>query len=336
MTKFVLSGYYGYKNFGDEAILSVIVSRLNSINAEITVLSGDVEYTQSTQKNVNAVERFSVNQVIREIKLADVLISGGGSLLQDVTSLKSIIYYLFIIALGILFNKKVVIFAQGIGPINNLFARIMTKLLLKQCYYISVRDENSFNLLKNWDIPSEIVSDPVYSLRIDNIEKNGNVGIQLRNFKTMNKSLLQKLALFVNSKFKDRKIEIFSLQNEFDYDVCKAFEQILLAVNHGIKTEIVSENIIDRIKNLDYFIGMRFHSLLIALKSGAKTCAINYDIKVEQLAKEADIPIISMNAEENFEEIYEKLQNLSPQNILQAVNSKTFDWSKFDRILGNV
>jgi polysaccharide pyruvyl transferase WcaK-like protein len=211
----------------------------------------------------------------------------------------------------------------------------MTKLLLKQCYYISVRDENSFNLLKKWDIPSEIVPDPVYSLCIDNIEKNGNIGIQLRSFRTMNKNLLQKLALFVNSKFADRKVEIFSLQNEFDYNVCKAFEQILLSVNSEIKTEIMSENIINNIKNLDYFIGMRFHSLLIALKSGTKTCAINYDIKVEQLAKEMNIPLISMNAEENFEDIYLKLQNENPQNILQIVNSKIFDWSNLDRILNN-
>ena len=330
MSKIVLSGYYGYKNFGDEAILSVLVSHLSSLGAEIYVLTGDVEYTKNVYNNVNSVYRFSIGEVANVIKSSDVLISGGGSLLQDATSLKSIVYYLFIISLGILFNKKVVIFAQGIGPINNFFARFMTKLLLKQCYFVTVRDENSFNLLKSWDIPSEIVPDPVYSINIENIEKNGNVGIQLRDFKTMNSVLLQKLALFVNSKFSDRKIEIFSLQNEQDFPVCKSFERILHSVNPNIKTEIVTDNIVEKIKNLDYFIGMRFHSLLVALKSGAKTCAINYDIKVEQLAKDFNIPMISMNADENFEEIYSEIQNLNPHDIMQVVNSKKFDWSKFD------
>ena len=333
MTKIVISGYYGYKNFGDEAILSVIVSHLKPKSAEVTVLSGDPEYTKN-KDNVNAINRFDIKQVVKAIKDSDVLISGGGSLLQDVTSLKSLIYYLFIIAMGILYNKKVVIFAQGIGPINNLFAKMITKLVLKQCFYISVRDRKSFELLKSWDIPSEIVSDPVYSVVINNFNKNLNVGIQLRNCKSMNKFLLQRLALLVNSKYSDRHIELYSLQNEIDYDVCKAFENVLHSINPNIQTEIVSENIIDRIKNIDTLIGMRFHSLLIALKAGVKCCAINYDIKVEQLANETGIPIISMDASENFELIYDKLQNLNTQDILRIVNTKTFDWSKFDEILG--
>ncbi len=332
MSKIVISGYYGYKNYGDEAILSVLTEHLKSLDCKITVLSGDVEYTKS-KNHINAINRFDIREVARTIKNSDILISGGGSLLQDATSLKSIIYYLFIIALGILFNKKVIIFAQGIGPINNTFAKLMTKFLLKQCYYISVRDKKSFDLLKNWDIPSEIVPDPIYSIKIDNIEKNNNIGVQLREFKTVNKQLLQKLAFLINSKFSDRKIEIFSLQKELDYNICKDFEQLLHSINPDIKTEIITDDITDKLKNLEYFIGMRFHSILVALKSGVKTCAINYDIKVEQLAKENNIPIISMNADENFEEIYNKLQKLNPHDIMQIANSKTFDWSKYDELL---
>lgn len=161
MTKAVISGYYGYENFGDELILDVLLEHLKSLNLDITVLSGNIDYTMS-RNCVKAVNRFDIKRVISEIKSSDVLISGGGSLLQDVTSFKSLIYYLFIISLGILFNKKVIIFAQGIGPIKNKFGKIMTKLLLKQCYYVSVRDENSYNLLKSWDIASDILPDPVF------------------------------------------------------------------------------------------------------------------------------------------------------------------------------
>ena len=52
------------------------------------------------------------------MKDSELIISGGGSLLQDVTSKRSLLYYLSIIGLGKLFGKKVMLFAQGIGPIR--------------------------------------------------------------------------------------------------------------------------------------------------------------------------------------------------------------------------
>ena len=46
MVKAVISGYYGYKNFGDEEILTSLLKHLNELHCEATVLSGDVEYTK--------------------------------------------------------------------------------------------------------------------------------------------------------------------------------------------------------------------------------------------------------------------------------------------------
>ena len=46
MTKYVISGYIGFDNFGDEAIAKVLTSYLKKINAEkITVLSSNPEKT---------------------------------------------------------------------------------------------------------------------------------------------------------------------------------------------------------------------------------------------------------------------------------------------------
>ena len=335
MAKVLISGYYGYKNFGDELILSVLVNHLKSLNSDITVLSGDVEYTEQNN-GVRAVKRFDIAKVINEIKNCDVLISGGGSLLQDVTSIKSLIYYAFILSLGILFNKKVIIFAQGIGPLNSKLSKTIVKNILKCCSYVSVRDEKSQNLLSDWKIKADLVCDPVYSLKLSKFENQADknkVGIQLRDFPSMNYNLLQKLACLICEKFPDKKIEILSLQKSQDYEVCVKFKNILLNINPSIQAEIVEENIIKTISGLEYFIGMRFHSLLIALMSGVRACAINYDIKVETLSKEAQIPLISMSAKENFEEIYNLLQNLNAEKLLQYTNSKRFDWSEFDKLL---
>ena len=329
MTKVVISGYYGFGNFGDETILSILVNHLKSLNADITVLSGNIEYTKK-HNSVNAINRFDIKNVAKIIKSSDILISGGGSLLQDATSLKSLIYYLFIIALGVLYNKKVLIFAQGIGPIKNRFAKVMTRFLIKQCYYVSVRDEKSFELLKTWDIASDLVPDPVFSIDVEQ-RKGEAIGVQLRNFNGVNISFLQNLAQFINSKFSDNIIKIFSLQESYDFDLCKNFEQMLKNTNPNIKTEIITENIIENITDLEYLFGMRFHALLIAVKAGVKSCAINYDIKVENFAKEYNLPVISLSDNNNFEKIFIELENSrQSQNVL-----KTIDWSKYDEIINN-
>lgn len=332
MAKIAISGYYGFKNFGDEAILSVLVNHLKSLqNSDITVFSSDVEYTEKTY-GVKAVKRFCLKNVLKTIKDCDVLVSGGGSLLQDVTSLKSLIYYAFIIAMGLFFNKKVVIFAQGIGPLNSNVAQNIVKNLLKYCSYVTVRDENSLKLLEKLGIKSELVCDPIYSLDIKSEPQNGVVGVQLRDFKTMNQELLQKLALLIVTKFSDKKIEIFSLQKTQDLDLCKRFEAIVKSFNPDICTEIVEDDIVNRLSRLEYLIGMRFHAVLVALKCGVKTCAINYDVKVEKIATDAKIPLISMDAHENLEEIYQKMQNLNRDELLRFANSKIFDWTKFDEL----
>lgn len=329
MAKICISGYYGFKNFGDEAILSVLVNHFKT--HDITVFSSDPEFTSKTYQ-VNSVKSFDIKKVVEKIKTCDVLISGGGSLLQDVTSLKSLVYYITVIALAILFNKKVIIFAQGIGPINNKFAQIIVKNLLKLCNLVTVRDEKSLFLLNQWGINAKSVCDPIYSLEIKQQEPENIVGIQLRDFKTMNDNLLQKLALLIVTKFSDKKVEIFSLQDALDLSVCKRFEQILKSFNSEIETEIVTDYIIERISRLEYLFAMRFHALLCALKCGVKSCAINYDIKVEKLAQDASIPMISMDMHENLEEIYSKIQKLNKNDLLSFANSKTFDWSEFDKL----
>ena len=125
----VLSGYFGFKNFGDEAILSLLVNKLQSDKHRITVISHDPNYTKSIYKHIRSVYTFDFTNIIGAISKSDVLISGGGSLLQDVTSIKSLIYYLLVIFIALFLKKTVIIFAQGIGPINSLLGNILTKII---------------------------------------------------------------------------------------------------------------------------------------------------------------------------------------------------------------
>ena len=161
------------------------------------------------------------------LKNSDVLVSGGGSLLQDVTSLKSLIYYLGIIYAALFMRKKVVIFAQGIGPINSSAGKFLTKLALRHAEKISVRDKKSQELLKSWGITSELVKDPILELNLPIKNKKGVVGVQLRNYPTLTETFLNNLADEIIKRFSDKKVQIFSFQDNIDLDTCDKFARIL-------------------------------------------------------------------------------------------------------------
>ena len=99
MVNILISGYYGFDNIGDESILRTLVSSLREHipDCSLTVLSHNPTSTRE-KYGVEAVDRMSPMAILHAVKKCDMLISGGGSLLQDVTSSKSLHYYLSIIA----------------------------------------------------------------------------------------------------------------------------------------------------------------------------------------------------------------------------------------------
>lgn len=333
----LVSGYYGFDNFGDEAILGVLTDKLKDFGANVVVLSKNPQKTSFMYK-VDSVFSFDLWKVFLEIKKCDILITGGGSLLQDVTSLKSLLYYLFIINMALFLNKRVIIFAQGIGPINSKFGQILTKFALRKCTLVTVRDEKSLFLLRGWGgINANLVCDPLFDIALIGSMPSNKVGIQLRDFKTLKENLLIKLAEQVNKNFAGKEIEIFSFQDALDLDVCKRFESILKSINPSIKTKLIynqtSKEILDKISKLDYMIAMRFHANLIALKYGIKTLAICYDEKVEKLANEAKIPFLSMLADEDYDYYFNWLKGLDKRQLIEFSNSKHFDWEKIESVI---
>jgi len=293
--KYVVSGYIGFDNFGDEAVAHVLSEKLKHEGAEkITFISANPQKT-SELHNVFSCGMFNFMPALIE---SDTLISGGGSLLQDVTSLKSLLYYLSIIFIALLLNKKVEIFAQGIGPIKTVIGKILTKSVLKRASKISVRDTESQELLKQWGIESELVKDPVFDINVNNKNKKGIVGIQLRKYTGVNDDFLNRLANEIANRFSDKKIEILSLQDSIDLDICNNFLQKLKEQNINnvsVLSNLSVNDVTDKISDLEYLIAMRFHANVIGIKSGVKTLAINYDPKVEKLAKEYNLPIINLD-----------------------------------------
>lgn len=330
--RFVLSGYFGFKNFGDEAILSVLVKKLQADGHRITIISSDPQYTKKQFKHIRSVYTFKFQDIIGAIAKSNVLVSGGGSLLQDATSLKSLIYYLLIIFIGLFLKKKVIIFAQGIGPIRSKFGQFLTKNILKHCDYVSVRDEKSLQLLNSWGINADLLCDPIFSTTTEHSEKTNTLAIQLRDFKTMNDDFIDRLAQKVVNDFSDKEIEIFSFQDTLDKTVCSKFEKAIKLLKPEIKTTLytglTNEEIVSKLAKAQFLIAMRFHAIIIGLISKVKVLSINYDIKVEKISKEFNIPMIDLNKE--FSNQFEELNAENLDAIDNIVKTKTFNWSGFD------
>lgn len=306
MTKYIVSGYIGFDNFGDEAIAMVLTNELKSKNAEkITFISSNPEKTAQNY-DVNSCSMFKFLKPLAE---ADVLISGGGSLLQDITSLKSLIYYLGVIYIALLLRKKVHIFSQGIGPINTKIGRILTKYALSYCEKITVRDKKSQELLKSWNIASELVQDPVFNLDIIPKNLKGVVGVQLRSYSTLKDDFLRHLSKEIVLRFGNKQIQVISLQDSLDLEVCNQFANMLRkqgADNVQVLSKLSVHRAFEAISNLEYLIGMRFHANVAAIKYNVKTLAINYDPKVQKLAEEFNLPVINLD-QSDFTQEFEQL-----------------------------
>lgn len=333
--RFVLSGYFGFKNFGDEAILSVLVAKLREYGHKITIISSDTKYTKSKFRFVRSVYTFNIRDLIGAIAKSDFLISGGGSLLQDTTSFKSLIYYLFVIFMGLILGKKVIIFAQGIGPISNPVGQFLTGFLLRFCTYVSVRDVKSQELLKKWGVNSELLCDPIFSTMIPEVQKEKRVAVQLRTCATMNEDFIDRLAQSVVTSFPDYMIDIYSFQDTLDLEVCKKFERAVRLLNSDIRTTLFSgltdEQTVSNIAKSEFMVAMRFHALIVGLLAEVKVLGINYDIKVEKLAKEFGFPLIGLK--KSFEKEFTLQKNLDMQTISNLVKNKNFDWSTFERVI---
>ena len=164
----MISVYFGFKNSGDDALLMAIISSLRSYKKDIRimVLSMNPEETKRTY-NVDSINRFSFFEIIKAMKKTKLFINGGGSLIQDITSTRSLFYYLSLIKLAQKMNLKVMVYANGIGPLNKKRNRRIAKKVLNKVEVITLREDSSFIELRELNVtrPKVIVTaDPALAL----------------------------------------------------------------------------------------------------------------------------------------------------------------------------
>lgn len=308
MSKIVISGYYGFANAGDEAMLTAIIKALRSTekDVELTVISGAPEMTAS-KHNVASIHRFNFIELITSLSSCDLLLSGGGSLLQDVTSRRSLVYYLFILALGIIFKKKVMLFAQGIGPINSGILRKLTKIICSKATFITVRDKDSLYELRRLGIPEEkveLTADAVLTLPQENLEQGKIlldefsipqekmlIAISVRKWQEDDSYLLE-IAKAADSLVKKYQahIVLLPLQYPVDMEACQRLQNFMVNKNQSsiLATNCDTEQFLSLMGNFDLLIGMRLHALIFAAVMELPFVAVSYDPKIDGFVKDID------------------------------------------------
>ena len=296
----VISGYYGSKNGGDEAMLAAMleVMREEIPDLSATVISINPEYTKR-RHHVDAVERRDIWNIIKKIRAADLLISGGGSLLQNVTSGRSLYYYLAIIFFALTFGRKVMLYAQGIGPIRGATAHKLMNIILNRVDLITVRDHGSLEELERLQITRPKIfctADPVLALKPvsldigekilarNSIVRDGKfIGVAIRHWIDW-ENFNRELAAALDRLAEETAAKIIFLPMKFPEDI-RAAQSTAAQMKTPctvLNEEFSTREILSLVGCMDVLIGVRLHALIFAGVMGVPMLGISYDPKIER------------------------------------------------------
>lgn len=296
---FILSGYYGFNNSGDDALLMALINDLKEQKEDVRigVLSSNPMQTKKRYK-VDAFKRLSPIQLRKLFKNSKVLLSGGGSLIQDETSSKSLWYYLYIIALAKKLRMKVMQIASGIGPVTGKFNRKITaKTINKNVDIITLREEKSHDEIKSMNIntPVTITADPALSLcpasdeRVEAfLEENGvpkgdYICVALREWKNASRDFESSMASAlddIHEKY-GKNIVFVPMQYPADLAISESIAGKMKNEAYVLKTPATISEVIGVIGKSNLVIAMRLHSLVYAVSCGVGIIAIKYDPKID-------------------------------------------------------
>jgi polysaccharide pyruvyl transferase CsaB len=227
---------------------------------------------------------------------SDVFIWGGGSLIQDVTSAASPLYYGGLMGLARQLGLKTIAWAQGIGPLKRELTRRVARQSFAGCMAVSVRDRGSAELLTDWQIPFILAPDPVWAL--DSIPVKGlwdlpapRVAVTLRSHSTLTPERLANLtrALVNFQKATQTCILLVPFQASQDLSIAEAIQSQLTGPNQIFSLEDPRE-LKGLFRGVEMAIGMRYHSLIMAASQECRCFALSYDPKVSQLMTELNLP----------------------------------------------
>lgn len=347
--RLLISGYYGFDNFGDDAILRIFVTewRRRRSGDLLRVLSARPDET--ARLGVEAVPRTTVSRIAEAMRQTDVFVSGGGGLLQSSTSLRSLLYYSGLIHEAKSSGVRTVIFAQGIGPLSFTGKHIVRRACAGVDLAI-VRDQASADLLRQLLPKTDIrlAADPLF-LATDSVSEHAEhalagegitgtgdlVAVVVRPARVLDK-IGGEIARAVDIMASRCGAHVIFVPFQQPADVEAAVSiirrcrtaPVLVGGGYDLATMTAL------FKRCTAVIGMRLHALILAARLGVPFLSVPYDPKIVSLAESLRYPLAPLqpgSADELTESLWSRRGELSAHlrdaaASQAAMASKAFDW----------
>ena len=304
----LLSGYYGFHNSGDEAILQAVTESIKPICGPeaITILSHDPDET-SKKIGCRSVYCFSPVKVLRAIMRCKILVFGGGSLLQDRTSTRSLLYYLFILRTAKLLNKKVMVFANGIGPVVDAKNRRRVRKALEKVDLISLRDNKSAEELRDMGLERAdiiITADPVFGvkrppeelgreiLKIAGVPEGKYMLVSTRSWGDDSKFItdMAELCDRVYSRF-GLNIVFAPLHIPYDAEQSREIQGHMNERSYILDESMDADSHMSLCAGAELVLAVRLHALIFASRVGTPVAGISYDPKINEFVNSLGLPL---------------------------------------------
>ncbi|MCG9545949.1 polysaccharide pyruvyl transferase family protein [Vibrio sp. Isolate33] len=297
-----MSAWIGSKNLGDELIFKVLLEQLEVLGIsrkDVVAITLDPNRTRKTFGTQSVGHRDILGQLIA-IRQGDVLVFGGGGLLQDETSIWNLPYHLSRVWIARLMGKEVVGLGLGAGLVSMRFSKWLIRMTFGTSVPMNVRDTESLQILKQISVQNvKQAADLVFGHSVQEYESDGYIAVALRPFSKKRSWLpvhmrehvtlddpshiadaLDVIARQVNLPI---RLVSFDLDKDLDY-------HHTIAAQMSTKVSFVSPTLKDVTKVIgaaNVVIGMRYHAAVLAFLCGVPSVLIGYSPKVQSLAKEA-------------------------------------------------
>lgn len=336
----LISGYYGFKNSGDDALLKAIIQDLKKYkeSPNIVVLSANPRETQEAYR-VKSINRLNPFSIIKHMKNADMLISGGGTLIQDRTSTKSLWYYLAVISLALRHNLKVMLYSNGIGPLEKKKNIEKTKRILDKVNLITLRDELSYESLREIGIENKnvtVTADPALDLDIadeergrailidEGVPENAKIlGVSVRKWQNLGSDFENTVAAVCDYAYEKYGYHtvLLPMQSSRDMAILLNIRRKMKNPSSIIKKRYNVEDMLSLMKCFDLCIGMRLHTLIYAAINAVPLIGLVYDPKINSFMEYTHQPY------------YLNVNNLSGEELQHILDECVKHYAKIQRDL---
>ncbi len=318
---YMISGYYGSDNFGDNLTLRCLMDHLKKQSG--SVLSHNVENTY-VPDHVKKLHRFNLPAIYKTMKKTKVFLLGSGSLLQDSTSNRSLFYYQFITRMAMRCNCKTLLYANGIGPITRPGNRRRTAALLNKIDFITVRDRESMNLLKELKVerPAVLTADDSFSLDyaeivpftpVEQAVGKTIVGVNFKLNENDPEALLQDIAEALTQLAKKHGFYYYLIPFHLSQDQpqLNALHRMMPEISYLVEPTAEPQRLMRYVAISQYQIFERLHGQIMATMLGTPFLPINYDPKNHSLMMQIGLGDYLLNHDKlSKERIIERFEKL--------------------------